>query len=457
MKKLRCLFLYFIFINVNAQQSISDLINQTNNVNLTTLVKDLSGEQSTTIGGVSQTIVHRVSNSGNNLSATYIKEQLEATGLIVTEDNYSSGGRNIIATQTGVNSPNDIYIIGAHYDSVANYGADDNASGTAAVIELARMLAPYCLDKTLIYALWDEEEIGLRGSRAHAQQLKADGANILGVVNIDMMAFDGDGDSDFDLDVRSIANSIALKDQIVAVVNDNTYGFTLNVNVVNPGTSASDHASFWNEGYSALLFGESWANNDQTTGYHTSNDRDNLFNYPYYYQMFKLVVASMATLVNPNFINTTVSQNTSSLNVAEQGATYQWIDCNNSNAPILGATGQDFTPSSSGSYAVQVTKGNCTQTSVCKAFVVLASEDYELKNVSIFPNPAKDLITINGLAGHYSHLEGTVFAGNGQKILTIQFDANKPELNIKSLASGTYMLKLSLDNSKEKMLKFIKE
>ncbi|MFD0963114.1 M28 family metallopeptidase [Pseudofulvibacter geojedonensis] len=458
MKKLLLLLAICFLANVNAQQSILDLVNQTNNANITTLVKELSGEQATTVGGSPVTITHRVSDNDNNLAANYIKERLEATGLTVVENNYSSGGRNIIATQTGVNNPNDIYIIGAHYDSVANYCADDNASGTAAVIELARMLAPHCLDKTLIYALWDEEEIGLRGSRAHAQALKAAGANVLGVMNIDMMAFDGDDDNDFDIDVRNIAGSVAFKDQIVAVLNDTTYGFNLNVNVVNPGTGASDHGSFWNEDYSALLFGESWHNNDKTTGYHTSNDRDNLFNYPYYYEMFKLVVASMATMVNPIFINKTVAQNASNLTANETSATsYQWVDCNNSNAPIAGATNQTFAPSSSGTYAVQITKGNCTKTSDCIAFVVLSSEDYELKNITVFPNPAKELIQIEGLNDTYSNIDISIKAINGQEVLKTKLDRNKPEVNIKSLANGAYLIKLSLDNGKEKMLKFIKE
>lgn len=457
MKKLLLIIALAVIPTVNAQQSILDLVNQTNNTSLTTLVKDLSGEQATTVGGSPVTITHRVSNSGNNLAADYIKEQLEATGLSVSEVNYSAGGRNIIATQTGVTNPNDIYIIGAHYDSVNLYCADDNASGTAAVIELARMLAPHCLDKTLVYALWDEEEIGLIGSRAHAQAAQANGDNILGVVNIDMMAFDGDNDSDFDLDVRNIANSVALKDQIVAVLNDSAYGFTLNVNVVNPGTSASDHSSFWNEGYSALLFGESWANNDKTTGYHSANDRDNLFNYPYYYQMFKLVVASMSTLVNPIFIDKTITQNASSLTVAETGAAYQWVDCNNSNAPIAGATSQSFAPSSTGSYAVQVTKGNCVKTSDCNVFTVLGTEDYDLKNIAVYPNPADELISIQGIANNYSKILIVITSITGQEVLSTELDIQKPEVNVKGLASGSYLLKLHLDDGKEKTLKFIKE
>lgn len=443
---------------LHAQQSILDLVNQTNLTNLTNTVKDLSGEQATTVYGTPTTITHRVSNSGNNVAADYIKEQLEATGLTVTQHDYDTNGRNIYATQTGVTNPNDIYIIGAHYDSVNLYCADDNASGTAAVLELARMLAPICTENTIVYALWDEEEIGLRGSAAHAQQAAGNGDNILGVFNIDMMAFDGDDDNDFDIDVRNIANSVAMKDQIVSVLNNATYGFTLNVNVVNPGTSASDHASFWNQGFSALLFGESWANNDQTTGYHSSSDRDNLFNWPYYHEMSKLVVASMATFASPIFIDNSVTQDATSLTATETGATYQWVDCNNANAPIAGATSQSYVPVSSGNYAVQITKNNCTKVSDCSNFTVLSAEDYELQAINVFPNPVKDEIEIVGL----ETLSGekivvSISFVTGQQILKKEISSQTNKLNVKQLAIGTYVLQIILDNGKEKMVKFIKE
>ena len=62
----------------------------------------------------------------------------------------------------------DIYIICAHYDSVTTYCADDNASSVAAVIEAARILSGECFDFTIVYALWDQEEIGLVGSEYYA-------------------------------------------------------------------------------------------------------------------------------------------------------------------------------------------------------------------------------------------------------------------------------------------------
>jgi len=450
------LLLIFLTLTIKAQ-SIQNLVNQTSLTNITQSVNELSGEIPTTIGGNPITITHRISSVGNNDAANYIKERLEGFGLPVVQQDYSAGGRNIIATQTGVTNPNNIYVISAHYDSVANFCADDNASGTAAIIELARILSAYCTDNTIVYALWDEEESGLDGSAYYAQQAQTNGDNIIGNFNIDMMGYDADDDKNFDIDVRPIANSLTIKDDIISVLNNPAYGFDLVVNVVNPGTGSSDHGSFWNNGYSAVLFGECWSKNDKTSGYHTSNDRIGLFNMPYFHQMSKLVVAYIATVANPIFIDKTVTQDATTLTSNETGATYQWVDCNNSNAPIAGETNQIFTPTTTGSYAVQVTKNNCTKTSSCASFNVLGIGDFQLKNIRVFPNPVKDKVTLLGFENTTSNLNISLFSITGKKIFKKTLTAHTPELNLKSLSAGVYLLDISTTNGEKKVFKIIKQ
>lgn len=453
-------FFLLLFISITftiAAQNIQNLVNQTNLTNITQTVNELSGEIPTTIGGNPITITHRVSSTGNNDAANYIKERLENFGLPVVQQDYSAGGRNIIATQTGVTNPNNIYVISAHYDAVANYCADDNASGTAAIIELARILSAYCIDNTIVYALWDEEESGLNGSAYYAQQAQANGDNILGNFNIDMMGYDADNDKNFDIDVRNIAGSIAMKDDIISVLNNPAYGFDLVVNVVNPGTGASDHGSFWNNGYSAVLFGECWSKNDKTSGYHTSNDRIALFNMPYFHQMSKLIVAYMATVANPIFIDKTVAQDTTTLTSNETGATYQWVDCDNSNAPIAGAINQVFAPTTTGNYAVEITKNNCTKTSACSSFNVLNVGDFQVNNISVNPNPVNDKITLLGFENATSKLSISLFSITGKKIFKKTLTSNSNELDVKSLSSGVYLLNISTPNGGKKVLKIIKK
>jgi len=466
------IFLAFLMLKTTAQTTaeIKSVFSQTSLTNLTQYVNELSGEISTTIGGVpNQTITHRVSNIGNDLAADYIKERLSGFGLSINDQVYTpgaTGGRNIIATQTGVINPNNIYIISAHYDSTHNHGADDNASGTAAIIELARILSSYCTENTIIYALWDQEETGLNGSSYYAQQAQTNGDNILGNFNIDMMGYDGNNDRAFDIDVRPIANSVAMSTQITTILADH---FPTDVNnvasdeihliatVVNPGTLDSDHSSFWGRGYSAILFGENWATNDITSGYHSNNDRISLFNMSYYHDMSKLLVAYAATVASPIFIDKTVTQDTTTLTSNETGAAYQWVDCNNSNAPISGATNQIFTPTITGNYAVQVTKNNCTKTSACTSFNVLGIGDFELNNIRIFPNPAKDYITLIGFENTTSELDISLYSITGKKILKKKLTTSNPKLNIKSLSAGIYLLDVMTTDGAKKVFKMIKQ
>jgi hypothetical protein len=215
MMKKALLICGLLTFNFSISQTVSDLINAVDLSQLTLTLNEFSGETSTVVGGNTVTILNRVSNSDNNLAAEYLLQKFNAMpNLTVQDDVYApgvNGGRNIIATQVGQVNPNNIYIICAHYDSVANYCADDNVSGTGSVLEIARILSAYSTDNTIVYALWDQEETGLVGANNYAEAASANGDNILAVFNMDMMAHDGDGDNDFDIDVRPIGNYIDFK------------------------------------------------------------------------------------------------------------------------------------------------------------------------------------------------------------------------------------------------------
>ena len=115
-------------------QTTQEVINQVNQDSLIHTVSQFSGEDSCIVNGTQVLIKHRVSTRGNNLAADYLAERLRGYGLSVEELNYRPGGRNIVATQIGKTFPDSIYLIGAHYDAVADYCADDNASGSGAVL-----------------------------------------------------------------------------------------------------------------------------------------------------------------------------------------------------------------------------------------------------------------------------------------------------------------------------------
>ena len=106
---------------------------------------------------------------------------------------------NILAVQWGTTKPDEYVICGAHYDSwnsdgadpdtIRSPGADDNASGVAGILETARILSQYTFDRTIIYANWCAEEIGLVGSAAYAHDMAEQGMDIVGYFNLDMTGY----------------------------------------------------------------------------------------------------------------------------------------------------------------------------------------------------------------------------------------------------------------------------
>ncbi|WP_396195179.1 PKD domain-containing protein [Flavobacterium sp.] len=98
-----------------------------------------------------------------------------------------------------------------------------------------------------------------------------------------------------------------------------------------------------------------------------------------------------------NAFTTSVTQTPTSLTADRTlaGTTYQWLDCDNSNAPINGQTGQTFTPTVSGNYAVQLTSNGCQSVSDCYLFSFLNSPDFNLNaSISVYPNPTTGEILV---------------------------------------------------------------
>lgn len=113
--------------------------------------------------------------------------ELEQAGFAVQRQDYGSG-INVIGTREGAAAASEVVLLAAHYDHVSGCpGADDNASGVAGALEVARVLGQATLPRTLVVACWDEEELGLRGSRAFAQAFT--GAKLAVAFNFDMIGF----------------------------------------------------------------------------------------------------------------------------------------------------------------------------------------------------------------------------------------------------------------------------
>ncbi|HSD63156.1 MAG TPA: M28 family peptidase [Ignavibacteriaceae bacterium] len=303
MKKILTLFCALFIMHQGLAQTntlVQQIINNVNIDSLTKFVNELSGEVPVIINGQQVTIASRYYNtSTNDKAADYVKAKFESYGLQAFDQNFSLG-RNVYAVQEGTTNPDQVFIICAHYDDMPSSGlapgADDNGSGTCSVIEAARVLKDFTFKYTIIYAIWDTEELGLIGSAYYADNTTED---IQGVINMDMIAYDGNNDNLAEIHTRNIANSVALKDSML-LVNTN-YSVGINPSVINPGITASDQASFWNDNYSAILLIENYYG-DFNPYYHSGNDLIDHFNMPYYDKCSKLCIGTLALLSKPDGI-----------------------------------------------------------------------------------------------------------------------------------------------------------
>lgn len=258
----------------------------------------LSGEWPVEIGGSFYTIATRHTYSGEPIqkATRYVYEHFEDLELDVEYHQWEgSTYPNVIATKVGSTNPDDVYIICAHLDdmpagSVAP-GADDNASGSTAVMIAADILSQYNFGCTLKFALWTGEEQGLLGSDAYAERAAAAGDRILGVLNLDMIGWDNSGGPIIELHaISTLTPTLELARLFSDTVS--TYNINLDPRIFTYGEAASDHSSFWDEGYTAILAIEDWG--DFNAHYHTVNDRLEYLNLTYFTEFVKAAVGTFA-------------------------------------------------------------------------------------------------------------------------------------------------------------------
>lgn len=117
------------------------------------------------------------------------KTRLEQYGFSVNVQDYGTGV-NVVGIKQGSDKAAEEVLISAHYDHLPGCaGADDNATGVAALLETARVLKDSSFGRTLVVACWDEEELGLIGAEAYAAQARSAGAQITVMYSLEMLGF----------------------------------------------------------------------------------------------------------------------------------------------------------------------------------------------------------------------------------------------------------------------------
>jgi Zn-dependent M28 family amino/carboxypeptidase len=225
------------------------------------------------------------------------------------------GGVNVVATRKGTDKKAGTVLIAAHYDTVpGSPGADDNASGVAVILEMARLFGSRPTPRTLQLAFFDQEELGLRGSLAFAaKQTNLD--NLRGVIVMDMVGY-----ACYTPGCQQLPPGLPItppsdKGDFLAVVGDTEHlplldtfkksaqpglppVLTLPVplkGIMTPDVLRSDHAPFWYRGVGAVLLTDTA--NLRTPHYHQPSDTPTSLDRPFFQGAAQLVANATTRLL----------------------------------------------------------------------------------------------------------------------------------------------------------------
>lgn len=290
---------------------VAEMLQQVKPTNLHALVSQWAGDAPAVTGGDLYTVLTRNTSSYVPLgkASQSAAQHLEALGLAVSSHHWNAGGysnRNVVATLPGGALSSQIVLVTAHLDSTSPTagtrapGADDNASGCAAVLVAADLLRRFQFDRTIRFVLFTGEEQGLYGSERYASLVAGAGEDVVAVFNLDMVAWDSGGGPTLRIHTRSSGSAGYAGDQAIATTFTNvvgTYGLGVSLSPIITADNewASDHSSFWDAGYPAVLAIED-DYNDFHAYYHTTNDTLARLNLPYFTAFTKASIGTVAHL-----------------------------------------------------------------------------------------------------------------------------------------------------------------
>jgi Zn-dependent M28 family amino/carboxypeptidase len=255
-------------------------------------------------------------------AADYIRGHLGQAGFEVDNAPFSAGGSgiNLLTRPVPVGESLPLFIVGAHYDSIpGSAGADDNASAVSALLELARLLGPVHASEgsfaaRLQLVAYDLEEWGLVGSTVHSRDLHRAGVRLSGMISLEMLGYTDQRPGSQRLPPHLAGIYPDVGNFIGIVGNETSRGLLQSVtqamksveglpveSLAVPGdgrtlpeTRLSDHSSFWDQGYAALMITDtSFFRNPH---YHQESDRPETLDYPFLAKVTLGVARAVATL-----------------------------------------------------------------------------------------------------------------------------------------------------------------
>lgn len=236
-----------------------------------------------------------------NRIADYIQSQFSGAGAMVRHQPLTADGkayRNVIA-EFGPEG-DAVIVVGAHYDSAGELpAADDNASGVAGLIELARLLGKEKLEHRVLLVAFCLEEppffgTPLMGSAVHAKSLADAGTKVRIMIALEMIGYysDGPGSQEYPIPLLKLfyptrGDFIAIVDQLLSGharkmkkimrANSTIPVYSINAPPVIPGIDLSDHKSYWDQGYPAVMITDTAFFRNKA--YHTRHDTADRLDY----------------------------------------------------------------------------------------------------------------------------------------------------------------------------------
>jgi hypothetical protein len=269
----------------------------------------------------------------------YLSQCLEEYGYNVQRSSYPVakflGGKavNLIALKEGIIEPNRVIELGAHYDTRANPGADDNCSGVAGVLEVARIIATVPTERSIRFCLYDLEEVDeAPGSKGHAQLVKNkafsskeehfDGAIVFEMIGYAVnekntqetpiripLFLDPPRTGNFILVVGNIKSSYLGQDFEQAIenyVDDLNYYSAKRIGSWFQRANRSDHSSYWREGLPAIMITDT--GEFRNPHYHQMSDTIETLNFKFLSQVVQATVGMLLDYAQPVLENQKTEQ-----------------------------------------------------------------------------------------------------------------------------------------------------
>jgi hypothetical protein len=138
-------------------------------------------------------------------------------------------------------------------------------------------------------------------------------------------------------------------------------------------------------------------------------------------------------------LDVSTMNNSPTLSADLSGASYQWIDCDNGNAIIVGETGQDFTATANGNYAVIIDDGNCVDTSACMTVDNVSIDELNQLMISVHPNPSTGVFNVSLPAGEFTI---NVLDAQGRELIVRNTNQSSLLIDLSTYERAVYFLKV---------------